>query len=254
MGRRGSSKKLEDSGRLRPLHGGRHGIPPDLLSHNQRERLIAALASCVAENGYNATTITQITATASVSRRTFYEQFDGKEACFLAAYEALDSHLATVIGEAVEGEGEWPGRVAATFAALIAFLASQPPLARFYLVESMIVGEPLAEARERTVRRFIALLESGREYPDRSADPPERIEEGLVGGILTLLGCRLRTGEAALESLLPVVLEFALGPYLGADTAHQVAASRSGVRSTSAPEASPFSPLTIETAFDELSN
>jgi len=227
VGRRGSTNDPEDCGRLRPLHGGRHGIPPDLLSHDQRERLIAALASCVAENGYNATTITQITATAAVSRRTFYEQFDGKEACFLAAYEALDSHLAMVIGEAVESESEWPGQVAATFEALIALLASRPALARLYLVESAVVGEPIAEARERTVRRFTTLLESGREYSDRLADPPERIEEGLIGGILTLLGCRLRTGEAELEFLLPVVLEFALAPYLGANAAHQVAASHS---------------------------
>ncbi len=200
MGGRESSNQPEDPGVLRPLHGGRHSIPADVLAHNQRERLLAALASCVAENGYNATTITQITAAASVSRRTFYEHFDGKEECFLAAYEALDGYLATVMEEAEAGEDEWPDKVAAAVAALISFLASRPNFARLYLLEVAVVGEAAAEAREKTTQRFIDLLEPGRRY--RDVDPG--IEEGLIGGIVTLLGRRVLNGEAAqLERFTP---------------------------------------------------
>ena len=177
---------------LRPLHGGRHSIPADVLAHNQRERLLAALASCAAEHGYNATTISQITSAASVSRRTFYEHFAGKEECFLAAYEALDGYLGTVMEEAVERESEWPDQVAAAFVDLLDFLASRPNFARLYLVEAAVVGEGMADAREKTAKRFIALLEPGRRY--RDVDPG--IEEGLVGGIVTLLGRRVLGGEA----------------------------------------------------------
>ena len=80
--------------------------------------------------GYNGTTISQITSAASVSRRTFYEHFDGKEECFLAAYEALDAYIATVMDEAVKAKTEWSDQVAAALVAVIAFLASRPNFAR----------------------------------------------------------------------------------------------------------------------------
>jgi AcrR family transcriptional regulator len=221
VGSRGTSNEPEDPGALRPLHGGRHSIPADVLAHNQRERLLAAIASCVAEHGYNATTITQITSAASVSRRTFYEHFDGKEECFLAAYEALDVYLGTVMDEAVEAESEWSDQVAAAFVAWIGFLASRPNFARLYLVEAAVVGEGMAAAREKTAKRFIALLEPGRKY--RDVDPG--IEEGLVGGIVTLLGRRVLSGEAAkLDNFAPGLLEFALVPYLGVDEARKTIA------------------------------
>jgi AcrR family transcriptional regulator len=217
----GSGNEPEDPGELRPLHGGRHSIPADVLAHNQRERLLAGLAASVAEYGYNATTISQITSAASVSRRTFYEHFDGKEECFLAAYEALDSYLATLMDEAVKGEAEWSDQVAAAFVALIGFLASRPNFARLYLVEAAVVGEGMADAREKTAKRFVALLEPGRKF--RDVDPG--IEEGLVGGIVTLLGRRVLGGEAAeLERFAPGVIEFALAPYLGADEAREAIA------------------------------
>ncbi len=206
---------------LGPLHGGRHSIPPDVLSHHQRERLLAALASCVAENGYNATTVAQITSAASVSRRTFYEHFDGKEECFVAAYEALDRYIETLMKEAAGDSEEWPDRVAAAVRAVIAFLASRPNLARIYLVEVAVVGEAANAAREKTTTRFVGLLEPGRRL--REVDPG--VEEGLVGGVVTLLGRRVLNGEAdQLDAFAPAVIEFVLSPYLGVDEARAVIA------------------------------
>ncbi|HEX4307950.1 MAG TPA: helix-turn-helix domain-containing protein, partial [Solirubrobacterales bacterium] len=72
---------------LSRLPPGRHGLPRDFVVHNQRERLIAGLAEAVAEKGYGGTTIADITRHAAVSRRTFYEHFDGKDECFVAAFD-----------------------------------------------------------------------------------------------------------------------------------------------------------------------
>ena len=210
---------------LGPLPSGRHGIAPEVLAHNQRERMLAAIAQLVAEHGYAKTTIGQIADTASVSRRTLYERFSGKEEIFLAAYVALDDYLAGVMAEAAGGaEGGWPEEVAAAFAALIGFLASNPGFARLYLVESAAVGEPLAAAREATTERLIALLATGRDSkPGR--EPAEGIEEALVGGVIVLLARRVLGGEAAqLTSFTPAVVEFTLSPFLGVDGAREVAA------------------------------
>jgi len=219
-----SAASGEEPTRLRPLHGGRHSLPADVVAHNQRERLLAALAAIVAEHGYNAATVAQISSAAQVSRRTFYENFEDKEDCFLAAYDALDGYLASLMEQAVEGQSQWPDRVAATFASLIGFLASRPNFARLYLVESSTVGEAMASRRDRTTERFIALLEPGRELRSGDRELAEGIEEALVGGIVTLLARRILAGEAErLADFVPAVIEFALAPYLGIDEARRVA-------------------------------
>jgi AcrR family transcriptional regulator len=199
-------------------------VRPGALAHNQRERLINALATLVGERGYHGTTIELITETAKTSNRTFYENFDSREECFAAAYEALDDYLATLVAEATADQPDWPAQVAAAARTLVAFLASRPALARLYLVESLVVGEPLLELRQRTADRLTALLEPGRAQADVDPERARAIAEGLIGGILTLLGRRVAAGEAEqLEDYAPAVIEFALAPYLGSEEARAVA-------------------------------
>jgi AcrR family transcriptional regulator len=201
-------------------------VRPGALAHNQRERLLNAVATVVGERGYNGTTVELITETASVSNRTFYENFESRADCFAAAYEALDNYLASVVADAIEPEDDWPAQVAAAARALIGFLASRPSLARLYLVESLVAGESMIELRQRSADRLTALLAPGRE--GRGLDPSRAaaVEEGLIGGILTLLGRRVAAGEAEqLESYAPAVIEFALAPYLGPEDARAVANS-----------------------------
>lgn len=211
--------------RLGRLHGGRHSLPPDLVAFNQRERLLAAVASVVAEQGYGKATVASVTQAASVSRRTFYEFFSSKEECFLAAFDALDEYLAGVMAEAIQGEEEWPDQVAAALATLMHFFSERPELARLYLVEAAAVGEGTVERRSRGVERFVALLEPGRRY--RSSDRPaaEGLEEALGGGVVTLIARRILAGEGPqLPQFIPSVIEFTLASYLGSDEARAVAA------------------------------
>ncbi len=70
---------------------------------SQRERLLAAMAQEVAQRGYRAATITEVVRLASVSTRDFYEHFQGKEHCFLAAFDAVRDHLEELIAAAVTG-------------------------------------------------------------------------------------------------------------------------------------------------------
>ena len=215
-------------GTLRPLHGGRHSLPPDIVAFNQRERLLAAVAAIVAERGYSEATVAQITQAAQVSRRTFYENFSGKQDAFVATYDALDSYLGSLMEEAGADQPTWPDRLAAAFAALIGFLASRPNFARLYLVEAAGVGEGMASRRKQTTDRLVALLAAGRGERNGSREPAEDIEEALVGGILGLLARHVLAGDAAqLDRFTADVIEFALAPYLGVAEARRVAASHS---------------------------
>src|SRR4051812_3544037 len=115
---------------LGPLPAGRHGFSREQVAHNQRERLIAGLATAVAEKGYRATTITDITKEARVSRRIFYANFKGKEVCFLAAFEVVVGHIRELVMEAAEPGDRWPERAVAAARAVLAFFAEEPALAR----------------------------------------------------------------------------------------------------------------------------
>lgn len=68
----------EDDPALAQLPVGRHGLPRDFVAENQRTRLLAGTARAVYEKGYEGANIADITRCAAVSRRTFYEHFDGK--------------------------------------------------------------------------------------------------------------------------------------------------------------------------------
>jgi AcrR family transcriptional regulator len=217
--------KPDKAGPLQPLHGGRHKLPPDLVAFNQRERLLAATASLVATNGYNAMTVARITETASVSSRTFYEHFVDKEACFLAAYDAVDTYLLELLTSAVAAHEEWSEQVATVLAELIAFFAAHPDLARLTLVEAAVVGEGTLTRREQSAERLIALLAAGRAQRSDDRELPEGIEEALIGGVMTLLSRRVTAGEGTeLERFAPAAIEFALTPYLGVAEARAVAA------------------------------
>src|SRR5690242_3020391 len=79
--------------------GLRHRTAREAVMASQRGRVLEAMVKAVAEKGYAATTIADVVARAGVSRRTFYEQFRDKEACFLAAFDTGVAFVRTRIEE-----------------------------------------------------------------------------------------------------------------------------------------------------------
>src|SRR3954470_7596658 len=77
------------------------------LRASQRGRLICAIADSVAAKGYAATSVADVLALAGVSRRTFYEHFEDKEACFLAAYDSGAEAIFEAMADAVEPGFTW---------------------------------------------------------------------------------------------------------------------------------------------------
>jgi AcrR family transcriptional regulator len=209
---------------LGPLPAGRHGFSREQVAHNQRERLIAALATAVAEHGYSAVTISHVTKEARVSRRVFYANFENKEECFLAAFEVVVGHIRALAAEAVAPLGDWPHRAIAAARAVLAFLASEPDLARLCLVESQGAGPAVAARFHEAVHEAVPFLEQGRAERERGRELPPSTEESTIGALVLLAGRKAAAGEAAqLEDLLPEFAEFILAPYLGAEEAGRLA-------------------------------
>lgn len=209
---------------LGPLPAGRHGFTREQVEHNQRERLIAGLATAVAEHGYAAVTITHITAEAKVSRRVFYANFEGKEECFLAAFGVVVDHIRHLAAEATSAIPDWPHRAVEAARAVLAFLASEPDLARLCLVESQSAGPAVAARFHDAVHEAVPFLQLGRAERERDRPLPDSTEESIIGALVSLAGRKVAAGEAEqLEDLLPDCAEFILSPYLGADEAGRLA-------------------------------
>jgi AcrR family transcriptional regulator len=208
------------------LPAGRHGLPREFIVQNQRERIITALVDTVAERGYNATTVAHITKAASVSRRTFYEHFADKEACFLAAYEMVSDHIRNSMRVAADSFEEWPQKVRAALATMLSFLAGEPELARLVMSEPIAAGGEIAAGHRATVAGFAEILKAGRPEHSGVRPLPEATEETVVGGIISLIVREIGTGKAdQLEKLLPDLVELTLSPYLGGEEAERLARS-----------------------------
>jgi AcrR family transcriptional regulator len=209
---------------LGPLPAGRHNFSREQVAHHQRERLIAGLAAAVAEHGYTAVTITHITKAASVSRRVFYENFESKEECFLAAFEVVVGHIRELAADAVGSIPDWPQQAIAASRAVLAFFASEPDLARLCLVESRGAGPVVTGRFAAAVSEAVPLLELGRAERSGERELPESTEDSVIGSLVSLAFRKVAAGEAEqLEELLPDFVEFILSPYLGPEQASRLA-------------------------------
>jgi len=89
---------------------------------HRRGRILRALATCMAEKGYPATTIADIARAGRVSKTVVYAHFRDKEECLLELYaRATDQVMGTVAGakQAARDEGlPWRDRVRVVIGAL----------------------------------------------------------------------------------------------------------------------------------------
>lgn len=194
------------------------------MAESQRERLLAAVATLVAERGYTATTITEIAKTASVANRVFYANFEDKEECYLAAFDAVADYLRDLVSAAATEAGEaWHEQLIAAFRVILEFFDAEPELARLCLLAPFAATPAINAHFREAVAVAIPYLAAGRSA-DGGEELPESTEDSLLGGVVSQLGRRLASEEGQLVELLPDLTEFALAPYLGARRARKLAA------------------------------
>jgi len=144
------------------LPRGRHGLSRDEVVRSQRNRMLRAMAEAVAEHGYAKTSVALVLRGAGVSRESFYEQFANKEECFLAAYDAAAGILLGAMGEglgdAADASLTSAQRLSRVLRPYLAALASEPAVARTFLVEVYAAGPAALERRVAVQQRFVEAL------------------------------------------------------------------------------------------------
>lgn len=197
-----------------PLPRGRHNLPPELIAADQRRRMLAAIARALAEHGYARTTVSQIIRQAGVSRRTFYEQFDGKDACLLAAYDDAERRAWELGAAAAAAAGDWPGCVGAALGAALDFVAAEPAIAHLFTPEARASGPAMAARHGAVLDRIATHLRTGNRTRSSPAGLPARTERALVDQVAALAGSYVLSGATALlPSLTPQLVEHLLAPY-----------------------------------------
>jgi AcrR family transcriptional regulator len=214
-----------DPGDLRSwrLPRGRHGLPREIVARSQRERLLAAVVQVSAERGYEGTTVADILGEAGVGRESFYELFEDRRDCMLAAHALLVDDLEEKVRSAYEGPGEWVDRSRAALAAALDWFASDPAAARFTLIEVGAVGPVFRLRFEDAFTRFVAIVEAG--VPDDVPRPEPLSGASLaVGAALARIYREVAIGRTTgLNDLQPELTYELLVPYLGEAAARAAA-------------------------------
>jgi AcrR family transcriptional regulator len=172
------------------LVGDHPSVSPLLTERVQRAKLLDGMVRAVAEKGYAAATVADAVRLARVSRGTFYELFDSKEACLAAAYRLGCEVLEQRVSDAVRDAHDWRHELRLGIRAYLRTLDEEPLFARVYLLEWSAVGEE----RDAAVRRFAArygrmFARSGRQVP------PEDALFVLAVGVHELACSRVRAGR-----------------------------------------------------------
>src|ERR1044072_5979631 len=163
---------------------GGKGLPQAYVVRSQRERLREAMVRVAAAKGFEATTVDDVIEVAGVTRETFYEMFEDKQACFLEAYDAVIAVLIAHVTSAFEpADGEpWPDRIAAGLRGLVELLAAEANIARMAMVEVTAAGDDARERYRAALARFTPFLEEGRAYSRQGEERPPDTARLALGG------------------------------------------------------------------------
>jgi AcrR family transcriptional regulator len=128
------------------------------MRETARRRALAAMAEAVGERGYADITVRDVLIRAHMSRRTFYELFDNREECFLAAYDDAHQTFLGQLDRARQPGEPWPEHAASVLRAVLQFLATCPDVARLLVVEAVSAGARGLERHERTMHELAERL------------------------------------------------------------------------------------------------
>lgn len=182
--------------------------------------MLAAVADGVTEKGYTALTVEDILRLAGVSRRTFYDQFAGKQEAFFAAYDACVQQAMLAVATAFASSGHWPEQIRLGLQGFLRYLVADPAFTRMGMVEVPLAG-PEGQARHYAARSgFEIFLAPGAEIASHPIRP--MVPRAIGAGIFAMAYARVVRGRIKeLPRLLPAMTYHCLAPYLGLDRARE---------------------------------
>ncbi len=182
-----------------------------------------------AERGLAQATVGLVVARSGVSRRTYYEIFPDREACFLASLSDAVEKAGEYVLPAYRTRGSWRQRIRSSVAATLSFLEAEPHMARLLVVESLAASPAALKRRREVLTVLTDVVHEGQSAPRSRTNLPPLTAEATVGAVLSVIHTRLTTtplGETSpgwLVALTSPLTALILSPYLGpAATSHEL--------------------------------
>jgi AcrR family transcriptional regulator len=189
------------------------------IAELQRSRLLSATVVMVDELGWSGATVAHITSRARVSRRTFYDLFENREACLRAVLEDIAERISGELADAELDGRAWVDRVRGGLFAILSFFDREPVLARLCVVQALRGGSRVLLWREENLARLAAIIDQGRgEGSKRAGECTALTAEGLVGAAFAIVHTRLLANNGSgepLVSLLGELMGMIVLPYQG---------------------------------------
>jgi AcrR family transcriptional regulator len=187
-------RRKRPAGRYRRLPTGSHGLDPELVRRDQRQRLLGAMAELIALKGYPAVRISDLSGLAHVSPPTLYSLYADKEQLFIGAYEDVARRTGEAIVAAVAQHQSFERRLPAAMRAFCELAASEP-----YGVSLLVLGAlgagPGARGRRREVLAALEAFIHVNRAPGTPRDGSDLTVTALLGGIREVTAARLRDGR-----------------------------------------------------------
>jgi AcrR family transcriptional regulator len=196
------------------LPRGPHRLDRRAVAQHQRVRIHGAMVQAVADVGYEAVSVRLLVALAGVSRRSFYEQFAGKQECFLATFDVLvREQLLLARAARAHGPGGGERKLAAALGRAAAIASGDRAAASLVLLEAPALGAPGVLRMRAASAAWERLLRSGLAGTALAPAPAGTSAAVTLGGLQGILAARLREpGPLPREALAGQLGWWALTP------------------------------------------
>jgi AcrR family transcriptional regulator len=150
--------------------------------------------------GFARASVTAVIEEAGVSRKTFYEYFEDREACFAESLQEANNQLLVAVQGAVS-RAPAEAALEAAVQATVDFAVAHPAEARFLMKEALAGGPAALDVRDHGIAKAAQLVEAAGMAARPGAQSPDVPVVAVLGAVHRLLAVRLRRGEQALGEL-----------------------------------------------------
>jgi AcrR family transcriptional regulator len=182
--------------------------------------MLRSAIAVVSEYGYEGMSVARVTERAGVSRRTFYDLFEDREDCFLAAFEDIAGRMERLILASSHPGSSWREEIRSTLLQLLKFLDEEPEAGVLMVVDALKAGPRVLQRRVEILEQLSGAIHRGGSHARTGQELPPLTGEGIVGALLGVVHTRLLQADpGSMVELLNPLMGIVVLPYLRAGVA-----------------------------------
>jgi AcrR family transcriptional regulator len=180
----------------------RYADVPARATGDFRQRLLDGLVGSIAQDGYRNTTVAGIVRRARTSRRTFYEHFNDKEACFVALLTETNAELIQGISAAVDPKSPWQSQIRQAVEAWIGWAEANPAIMLSWVRDVPALGTAARQLQRDVLEAFVAMVQTLCDTEEWHAIGPVPRPRAvmLLGGLRELIATTVEDGGQASDT------------------------------------------------------